>query len=135
MLRPTQHSGRSVQRQLDRRQFLRRSAAAAAGLALVGTTGPFVHSVLAAAESIAAPGRGELLGRAAPQGAGLAGVTRWYYNIDVNLRPEVVEQIVNSTYDLVVLDFIPSEQNNTSYPIASVVSRLHNAPHPKLVLA
>jgi len=62
-------------------------------------------------------------------------VSRWYYNIDVNLRPEVVEQIANSTYDLVVLDFIPSERNNTGYPMASVLSRLHNAAHPKLVLA
>src|SRR3954447_7080720 len=127
MVRPTQHSGRSVHRRLDRRQFLQRSAATAAGLALVGTTGPFVHSVLAAAGSVAAPARGQLLGRATPQGAGLAGVSRWYYNIDVNLRPEVVEQIANSTYDLVVLDFIPSERNNTGYPMASVVSRLHNA--------
>lgn len=130
-----QHSGLPMQRQLDRRQFLRSGAATAAGLALVGTTGRFVRSAVAAPGAAAVPARPELLGRPAPQGVGLAGVTSWYYNIDVNLRPEVVEQIASSTYDLVVLDFISSEQNNTSYPMADVVSRLRNAPHPKLVLA
>jgi cysteinyl-tRNA synthetase len=101
----------------------------------MGTTGQLVHSVLAAPGDAAAPSVPGPLARPAAQGAGLAGVSRWYYNIDVNLRPETVEQIVSSTYDLVVLDFIPSEQNNTNYPMADVVSRLRNAPHPKRVLA
>jgi cysteinyl-tRNA synthetase len=62
-------------------------------------------------------------------------VQSWLYLIDVNLEPETVREIVNSTYDMVVIDFISSEQENTDYPMASVVSQLHNAPHPKLVLA
>jgi cysteinyl-tRNA synthetase len=55
--------------------------------------------------------------------------------IDVDLEPETVEQIVSSTYDMAVLDFIPSEANNTDYPMADVVARLHGAVHPKLVIA
>ncbi len=66
---------------------------------------------------------------------GLSGVRQWLYLIDVNLEPETVNQIVASTYDMVVLDFIPSEESNTNFPMADVVARLHDAPHPKLVIA
>lgn len=65
----------------------------------------------------------------------LAGVRHWLYLIDVNLEPETVDVIVASAHDMVVLDFIPSEENNTRYPMADVVARLHDAPHPKLVIA
>ena len=65
----------------------------------------------------------------------LADVRRWLYLIDVDLAPDVVDQIVGSAYDMVVLDYIPSEANNTDYPMASVIARLHDAPAPKLVLA
>jgi len=65
----------------------------------------------------------------------LAGVSHWFYVIDVNLESDLVERIAASEYDLVVLDFIPSEENNTDYPMAEVVTRLHDAPHPKLVIA
>ncbi|MFQ5613250.1 MAG: cellulase family glycosylhydrolase [Anaerolineae bacterium] len=70
-----------------------------------------------------------------PSEARLAGVRRWLYLIDVDLEPETVDRIADSTYDMVVLDFIPSEANNTGYPMAEVVERLHNAPQPKLVVA
>ena len=62
-------------------------------------------------------------------------VERWFYYLDVNLETEVVEQISESTYDMVVIDFITSEANNTDYPIAEVVEQFHTAEHPKLVLA
>ena len=62
-------------------------------------------------------------------------VRSWIYLIDVNLKPEVVEQIADSSFDMVVLDFIPSEANNTDYPMAEVVDQFHDAPHSKLVLA
>ena len=73
----------------------------------------------------------------------LANVTHWFYLIGDNpsapLRaspaPNVVAQIAASEYDMVVLDFIPSERDNTDYPMAEVVTRLHNAPRPKLVIA
>jgi cysteinyl-tRNA synthetase, unknown class len=62
-------------------------------------------------------------------------VDQWLYLIDVDLEAEIVEQIVNSTYDMVVLDFITSEENNTDYPLEEVIQQLHDAPHPKLVIA
>ncbi len=78
-------------------------------------------------------------GAAAPPEPGqlptLGEVTHWLYLIDVDLEPGTVDRIVVSTYDLVVLDFIPSEENNTDYPMAQVIARLHRATHPKLVLA
>jgi cysteinyl-tRNA synthetase len=65
----------------------------------------------------------------------LEDVRHWLYLIDVNLEPEVVQEIAASTYDMAVLDFIPSEQENTDYPMAEVIGQLHGAAHPKLVLA
>ena len=62
-------------------------------------------------------------------------VSHWLYLIDVNLEPETVDRIAASTYDMVVLDFIPSEANNTDFPMSEVVDRLHNAQHPKLAIA
>lgn len=65
----------------------------------------------------------------------LKNVSHWLYLISVDLEPETVDKIVASVYDMVVLDFIPSEENNTDYPMAEVIERLHNALHPKLVIA
>jgi cysteinyl-tRNA synthetase len=62
-------------------------------------------------------------------------VANWLYLLDHNLSDDVVAQIAASEYDLVVIDYISSERNNTDYPLAKVVARLHNAPKPKLVLA
>ncbi len=60
-------------------------------------------------------------------------IRHWLYLIDVNLTPNTVDMIEASDHDLVVLDFIPSEANNTDFPMAEVVRRLHDAAHPKLV--
>jgi len=81
------------------------------------------------------PGMG--LAKPAPQlsRASLEDVEHWLYLIDVNLEMDTVENMVNSSHDMVVLDFIPSEANNTDYPMAQVVERLKNDDHPKLVLA
>jgi cysteinyl-tRNA synthetase len=65
----------------------------------------------------------------------LSDVRHWLYIIDVNLHSETVTQIANSDHDLVVLDFIPSEENNTDFPMSEVIAQLHGAQHPKLVLA
>ena len=65
----------------------------------------------------------------------LSDVRYWLYLIDVNLEMETVDQIVVSEHDMVVLDFIPSEANNTDYPMSDIVDRLHNATYPKLVIA
>jgi cysteinyl-tRNA synthetase len=65
----------------------------------------------------------------------LQNIRYWLYLIDVNLEPAVVEQIATSDHQMVVLDYIPSEANNTEYPMDAVIARLHSAPTPKLVLA
>lgn len=65
----------------------------------------------------------------------MANVTHWFYLIGDNPAPDVVAQIAASEYDMVVLDFIPSEKDSTDYPMAEVVTWLHNAPRPKLVIA
>ncbi len=65
----------------------------------------------------------------------LTDVDQWLYLIDVNLEPDTTTQIAASAYDMVVLDFIPSEENNTDYPMAELIASLHNAPRPKLVIA
>jgi cysteinyl-tRNA synthetase len=70
-----------------------------------------------------------------PANRHLTDVSHWLYLIDVNLEDDTIEQIIDSDYDMVVLDFIPSEANNTDYPMTDVVEQLHNAPHPKLVIA
>lgn len=71
-----------------------------------------------------------------PPAAGpLAGVRSWLYLIDTDLTGATVEKIASSAYDMVVLDFIPSEAKNTAYPMAGVVGRLHGGRHPKVVLA
>lgn len=71
----------------------------------------------------------------AAQTSALQDVRHWLYLIDVNLTEDTVQQIASSEHDMVVLDFIPSEVNNTDYPMADVIAHLHNAPHPKLVIA
>jgi cysteinyl-tRNA synthetase len=85
-------------------------------------------SPAASAKSVAAAPK-------SPDLPALTEVKNWLYLIDVNLEPETVEQIVASEYDMVVIDFIPSEENNTDYPMAEVIAQLHNAPRPKLVVA
>lgn len=65
----------------------------------------------------------------------LADVSDWLYLIDVNLTSETVRRIVDSTYDMVVLDFIPSEADNIDYRMSDVIAQLHDSPHPKLVIA
>ncbi|NIO68446.1 MAG: DUF4091 domain-containing protein, partial [Anaerolineae bacterium] len=48
--------------------------------------------------------------------ARLADVSHWFYMINVNLEPEMVERIAASEYDMVVLDFIPSEETTPTTP-------------------
>ena len=62
-------------------------------------------------------------------------VTHWLYYIDVNLDDETLNQIVDSSYDVIVIDYIVSEENNTDYPLAEAIESMHNAEHPKLVIA
>lgn len=65
----------------------------------------------------------------------LAEVRHWLYLIDADLDTEMVARIASSAYEMVVLDYIPSERENADYPMAGVVAQLHEARQPKLVLA
>ena len=65
----------------------------------------------------------------------LEDVEQWLYLIDVNLDEETAWDIEESSYDMVVIDFIISEENNTDYPMAEVIESWHQAEYPKLVIA
>ncbi|MFO0547883.1 MAG: endo alpha-1,4 polygalactosaminidase [Polyangiaceae bacterium] len=65
----------------------------------------------------------------------LPSVTRWFYYLDVNLDDGTLQKITTSTYDMVVMDPIVTEQENQDYPIGETVAGLHAAEHPKLVFA
>jgi len=65
----------------------------------------------------------------------LGDITHWLYLIGTFPEPDIVEKIIPSEYDLVVMDYIPSIEGETTYPMVEVVMQLQNAPHPKLVLA
>ena len=70
-----------------------------------------------------------------PDSKPLEDISHWLYLIDVNLGEDTIAQIEESTHDMIVIDFIPSEAYNTDFPMAEVVARFHNAAHPKLVMA
>ena len=65
----------------------------------------------------------------------LANVSHWIYLIDVDMEPETVDRIAASSYDMVVIDFIVSEQWNLDFPLAAVIEQWHSSEHPKLVIA
>lgn len=67
--------------------------------------------------------------------ARLAQVQRWFYYLDFNPEQDIYQRMAASTYDMVVIEPIVTEQENTDFPIAEMVSLLHQAPHPKLVIA
>lgn len=70
-----------------------------------------------------------------PGGPPLEGVRTWLYLLDTDLEEAVLDEIEASEYDLVVLDYIPSQEGSADYPMAQAVERLHRATHPKIVLA
>ncbi len=65
----------------------------------------------------------------------LAGVEHWLYLLDTDLDEDLLQQIAASSYDMLVLDHIPSEIDREDFPMAQVIERLHGASHPKLVIA
>ncbi|MFC1878850.1 endo alpha-1,4 polygalactosaminidase [Chloroflexota bacterium] len=65
----------------------------------------------------------------------LAAVSHWFYNLGFEPDEEDLDTLINSTYDLVVIEPIATDKENRDYPIADLVDSLHNAPHPKLVIA
>ncbi|MBT4889584.1 MAG: hypothetical protein HON65_08535 [Rhodospirillales bacterium] len=77
----------------------------------------------------------QLLAGHSVSASGLSDVDHWLYLIDVNLDEDEVYKITKSSHDLIVIDYIPSESENTDYPIAEVIDEWHDAKHAKRVLA
>ena len=88
-----------------------------------------------ASEPEARPGPWPEPPEAPVQNAVLRDVEHWFYFLDVNLDEDTVDEIAASAYELVVLDFIPSEQQNTDYPMREVTDWLHDSHDGRLVLA
>lgn len=97
------------------------------------TVGLVLHATLLISASAVAAAQPST--QTSTQPAPLSSVTHGPYLLDINLSDETVRQIMGSDYDLVVLDYVSSERNNTTYPMADTVRRLHTAPKPKVVLA
>jgi uncharacterized protein (TIGR01370 family) len=67
--------------------------------------------------------------------ARLSEVDQWLYVLDVDLQGPLVDQVAASSYDLVVIDFVPSQQGEADFPMADLTGELHSGAQPKLVLA
>lgn len=65
----------------------------------------------------------------------LSKVAHWFYYLGFNPDEKTIQQIEDSTYDMIVMEPIFTEEENTDFPISNVVTRLHSAAHPKLVIA
>jgi cysteinyl-tRNA synthetase len=62
-------------------------------------------------------------------------VSHWFYYLGFEPDDDIIEQIANSTYDMVVMEPIFLDRENTDFPIAEVISQFKNALHSKLVIA
>ena len=65
----------------------------------------------------------------------LKDVSHWIYFLDFEPEDEIIQKIADSTYDMIVIEPIFTDRENTDFPITEIVARFHNAPHPKLVIA
>lgn len=65
----------------------------------------------------------------------VAPITSWFYYLGFNPDYSTIQMIIDSTYEMVVLEPIFTEKENSDFPIADVISDLHNAQNPKIVLA
>ena len=62
-------------------------------------------------------------------------INSWFYHLGFEPDAQIVTQMVMSQYDLVVLEPIVTDRENRTFPIDDLVAELHDAPHPKIVLA
>lgn len=70
---------------------------------------------------------------AGPNTLRLSGVQTWYYHLGFSLEGRKLRQIADSDYDMVVIEPIYTEAENTDYPIAATLAQLHQK--PRIVLA
>jgi len=62
-------------------------------------------------------------------------VNNWFYYLGFEPSTLVLQQMVDSQYDMIVMEPVFTDESNTNFDIASHVSNLHNATHPKLTIA
>ncbi len=62
-------------------------------------------------------------------------VSHWFYYLGFEPEGDVLQQIEDSTYDMIVIEPIFTDCENIDFPLADVIARFHSAAHPKLVLA
>ena len=65
----------------------------------------------------------------------LANVSSWFYHIGFTLEGEMLQQMANSPYDLLVIEPIFTEVQNRQYPIKQTIARLKAKQPARLVLA
>ncbi len=70
-----------------------------------------------------------------PDGTALEDVEHWFYYLGFEPDGEILEQTAVSNYDLIVMEPIFTDKENSEFPIAQVVADFHEADHPKLVIA
>ena len=80
------------------------------------------------------------INEAAPEAAGrrrerLEQVGSWFYFLSVDPEGDSFKQLAASSYDMVVMEPIFTERENSTYDTAAVVQNLHGAARPKLVIA
>lgn len=62
-------------------------------------------------------------------------VNSWYYHLGFEPSATVLQQMVDSDYDMIVMEPIFTDESNIDFDIATHVDNLHNAIHPKLTIA
>ena len=62
-------------------------------------------------------------------------INNWLYYLGFEPGTNTIQKMIDSKYDLIVMEPINTDKGNLDFPVSQVVSDLHNAPHPKLVLA
>ena len=69
----------------------------------------------------------------------LEAVDHWFYFLSFDLADDqdIFHQVINSSYDMVVMEAIFTEKNSTDEEgdVKTLIAKMHNAPHPKLVIA
>jgi cysteinyl-tRNA synthetase len=68
-----------------------------------------------------------------PAEARLASVRNWFYFLEVPPADDVIEQVIDSEYDMVVMDAMVTERDSQDYDIEATVHALQDA--GKLVIA
>ena len=65
----------------------------------------------------------------------LSEVDTWMYLLNYEPEEELIQQLVDSEFDLLVLEPLINMPDYSDFPMAAVIQRLHSAAHPKLVIA